>query len=209
MSNVANILRKQAEDLRITPETVAVQMLKEAGLSEDDARFEVAQAIMEKEAASALMSKGVDYDEAVKLVKAAGVNLRELQNITLDVEENTIAETLEKAASYVEKLETHADGLEQENEALRADLEKMAEELDRARVNKAVPSMPSTITKLASVGAFTRADLEELEKMDSRVLDKVASAFDEPWGFGTPSGMAHTESDPIIDFILAPMPDRR
>lgn len=209
MSNVANILRKQAEDLRVTPETVAVQMLKEAGMSEDDARFEVAQAIMEKEAASALTSKGVDYDEAVKLVKAAGVNLRELQSVTLDVEDNTMAETLEKAASYVEKLEAHADSLEASNEALRADLEKMAEELERAKANQAVPEMPKTITKLASVGAFTRADLEELERMNPSTLEKVASAFDEPWGFGSPAGIAQPESDPIIDFILAPMPDRR
>jgi hypothetical protein len=209
MSNVANILRKQAEDLRVTPETVAVQMLKEAGMSEDDARYEVAQAIMEKEAASALTSKGVDYDEAVKLVKAANINVRELKNVKVDVEENTMAETLEKAASYVEKLETHADALEQENDALRADLEKMAEELSRAQLNGNAPAMPSTITKLASVGAFTRADLEELEKMDARVLDKVASAFEEPWGFGTPSGMAHQESDPLMDFILSPMPGRQ
>jgi hypothetical protein len=208
MSNVANILRKQAEDLRITPETVAVQMLKEAGMSEDDARFEVAQAIMEKEAASALMSKGVDYDEAVRLVKAANINLRELENVKLDVEDNTIAETLEKAASYVEKLETHADSLEQENDALRADLEKMAEELGQARMNGSAPTMPSTITKLASVGAFTRADLEELERINPNVLDKVASAFEEPWGFGTPSGMAHVESDPLTEWLIAPMPGR-
>lgn len=197
MSNVATILREKAAELRLTPESVAIDMLKEAGLSEEDARFEVLQTLMEKEALSGLTDKGIDMEAAVKLVKAANINVRELTNITIEPEIDPMAEVLEKAAAYIDTLEAQVASIETQNSKLNEDLEKMAAEAPAAE-----PELPGSLGKLASAGAFTNEDLEELKRVNPEVLTKVASVMEEPWGLGSPAGMARPQTDPLLEFIL-------
>lgn len=201
MSNVATILRNKAAELRTTPESVAVQMLKEAGMSEQDARFEVSQALMEKEALCTLKDKGIDMEEAVRLVKAANINVRELTNINLEPEVDPMAEILEKAAAYIETLEGIGAAIEAKNAELLEDLEKMASEIDAPKAE--LPVLPESINKLASIGAFTNEDLEQLRGINPGVLEKIASAREEPWGLGAPVGMARPQTDPLLEFMLS------
>lgn len=199
MSNIAQILRGKANDLRTTPEGVAVELLKKAGMSEQDARYEVAQTVMEKQALSSLVDRGVDVEQAVKLVKAANVNVRELTTFTLaEKEENPVADILEKTANYVEALEKQIADLEVERASLYEDIEKMAQETERLQEEQ-----PESLTKIASVGSFTNEDLEELRRINPQVLNKVASAMEEPWGLGGPVGVARPQTDPLLEFMLS------
>ncbi|MGN6514653.1 MAG: hypothetical protein ACTHLR_02295 [Rhizomicrobium sp.] len=200
MSNVANILRNKAAELRITPESIAIQMLKEAGLSEQDARYEVAQTLMEKEALSALTDKGIDMEEAVKLVKAANINVRELANIKLESETNPTADILEKAAAYIETLEARVTVVETDNAQLVDDLEKAASASTQI---EAQPQLPERLNKMAAIGAFTNEDLAELKKINPEILTKVASAYEEPWGLGGPAGAARPDAvDPLTAWLM-------
>lgn len=195
MTKVSTILREKAEELRLSsPEEVAVEHLKQAGFSEEDARYQVAQHLMEKEATSFLTMKGVDAEEAVKLVKAAGVNLKDLTTFTVEKEIDPAVELLQKAAEYVEKLEEQV-------EALENSLEKAAQEIEELKTP--VPVVPATITKMASSGAFTNEDLEQLLRMPQNTLEKVASAIEEPWGLGSGVGMARPKTDPLLEFLIS------
>lgn len=191
MNKVASILLDKARELReSTPEIIAVSMLKQAGMSDEDARYEVAQQGMEKVAFSELSYSGIDVEEATRLVKAANINVRELQGIVLVTEEEALADTLEKVAAYISEQD---EKIEQ--------LEKFAQEA--ALSASATPRhVPDNITKMASVGAFTFKDLEALKAMPSETLTKVASAMDQPWEFGKAAGIAQGTGDPILDFCL-------
>jgi transcriptional regulator with XRE-family HTH domain len=199
MTKLSTLLTDHAETVRLaTPEAVAIEHLKQAGFSDADARYQVAQHIMEKEATSALAMKGVDHEEAVKLVKAANINVAELSNFVLEVDENPTVELLHKTAEYVDALEAQIEGL-------KAEIEKQATEhqvaLDRALE---VPvEMPEQITKLASAAQFTQEDLEQLQRVSPEVLQKVASAMDEPWGMGNGVGFARPKTDPLLEFMLS------
>lgn len=194
MSKVSTILREKAEELRLSsPEEVAVEHLKQAGFSEEDARYQVAQHVMEKEAASVLTMKGVDAEEAVKMVKAANVNLREITSFSVVPEANPAVELLQKAAEYVEAMEAKL-------EVLQDQLEKAAAEIEVLKTPAV--QVPEQITKIASSGAFTSEDLENLKKMGSDTLTKVAAAIEEPWSMGAGVGFARTKTDPLLDFLV-------
>jgi hypothetical protein len=190
MSQLAQALREQAESIRLSdPMEVAVEHLKQAGFSESDARINVAQHVMEKEAASVLVQSGVDIEQAVAMVKAAGINLKELTTFSPEKESaHPSIEWLNKAASYIEALELQVSDLQ-------SDMEKAAgmEEI----------VMPASIAKAASAGAFTNEDLAELHRMNPDTLTKIASALDEPWGMGSGTGIAYKKADPMLDFILS------
>jgi hypothetical protein len=198
MTQISQLLRERTEELRISdPTEIAVQQLiKVAGLSEQDARYEVAQHLMEKEAANYLVaSAGVDIEQAVTLVKAANVNVRDLSNFDVSVTEvDPTIDLLEKAAQYI-------DSLESELEAKKEELEKAASEIVQSKMDEI--KLPDAIEKLASSGSFTNEDLAALKSMDQEVLIKVASAMDEPWEMGRGSGYARPKTDPLLEFILA------
>lgn len=199
MANLAHILKQHAESVRLsTPEAVAIEHLKQAGYSEQEARLQVAQHVMEKEAASALTMKGIDHEDAVKLVKAANLNLAELTSFTLPGEEiNPTVELLQKAAEYVEALEAQIAGLQ-------LDIEKQAS-VHQAELQhiEAVAHMPEQITKIASAAQFTQEDLEELQRVSPELLTKMASAIEEPWGMGNGVGVARPKTDPLLEFMLS------
>jgi hypothetical protein len=198
MTKLSQILKQHAEDLRLSsPEESAVEHLKQAGYSEKDARYQVVQHIMEKEAASVLMSmKGIDHEDAVKLVKAANINVAELANISIEVETNPTVELLKQAADYVEALETQIEGF-------KLDIEKQANahqsQLDHI---EAVSNIPETLQKVASSAKFTREDLEQLQRVAPETLQKVASAMEEPWGMGNGVGFIRPKTDPFLEFLL-------
>lgn len=188
-----NLLRKAEQFKSLSPSLVALSHLKEAGLSEEDARIELAQDEMEKEAASTLVASGIDYDEALKMVKQAGVRLREIPKFKPEPYfEETIADEFIKVASEVQTLETQIETLLTKVAELEAVLDQIPED---ARV-------PEAISKFASSGTFTNADLEELMKVPSETLQKVAAFNDSPWSMGKVSGRKTPPSDPLMDFIL-------
>lgn len=209
MSQIAEILRKKAEEFKATsPEAIAVGMLKQAGIDETEAKYLVAQDSMEKEAARVLMDRGVDVHEAVKLVKAAGINVRELATFdvaSFGVEEVNDSELLIKAASYIEALET-------ENAALATRTSKLSIEKQAAEERAAgliseeqfveKQAADKHLSRLNQSGAFTYEDLEQLKMVSPDVLQKVASITDSVPSMGAGSGMPRSSADPLLDFLL-------
>jgi hypothetical protein len=198
MTQISQMLRERTEELRnADPSEFAVQQLvKEAGMSVEDARYEVAQHLMEKEAANHLVAmSGVDIEQAVALVKAAGVNVRELAAFdasTPEVDTATI-DLLEKAAQYIESLES-------ELAAKNEELEKLAHEVVESKIEEV--KLPEAFEKLATAGAFTFEDLEALRAVQPELLHKVASVVDEPWEMGRGAGIARPKTDPLLEFML-------
>lgn len=134
MNKVASILLERAAELRqSTPEVIALAMLKQAGMSDEDARYAVAQDSMEKVASMELTYQGIDAESAAQLVKAANIDVRTLSNVILVTEEESMAELLEKAAGYISLQAEQIEALELGSEAIRA------AEADRAAVD-AFPS---------------------------------------------------------------------
>lgn len=194
MNKVASVLLDKAAQLRqSTPELVAIGMLKQAGLDDSTARAHVMQESMEKAAAESLTYSGIDAEDAVRLVKAANINISELQGASLFTEEEALADVLEKAAEYIESQEAQIQALSDRS----TELEKVASEASAPE-----PYLPETFTKMASVGAFTFDDLEALKAMPSDTLTKMASAFDKPWELGKAAGMSSSTGDPLLDFCL-------
>ncbi len=193
MSQLSQTLLQAAEDIRLnSPTESAVEHLKQAGYSEEDARMNVAQHIMEKEATSVLTQAGVDIEQAVSLVKAAGINLKDLVSYEPEVEAaHPSVELLKQAAHYID--------------ALEAQVEDLKESMEKAANDKSVSSvlLPASFAKAASAGAFTNEDLAELQKMDQGLLTKVASAMDEPWSLGSGTGMSRPKSDPMLDWLMS------
>jgi len=197
MTKLSTILNQHAETIRLsTPEAVAVEHLKQAGYSEQDARYQVAQHVMEKEAASALTMKGIDPEDAVKLVKAANINVAELANFKIEPEIDPTVELLKEAAVYVDALEAQIEGL-------KLQLQKQAGEFQTKLESIENPvQLPEQITKIASSAKFTQEDLDELQKVSPDVLQKVATAIEEPWGMGGGVGVARPKTDPFLEFLL-------
>ena len=194
MDKVASILLERAAEIRqSSPELVAIEHLKQAGLDDTEARYAVAQDRMEKVAHSELTYKGIDAEEAVRLVKAANINVRELQSFSLVSEEEILADMLEKAAAYIEAKDEEILALTEKVEAL----EKTASAAPRQE-----PALPEQITKLAGVGALTFEDIEALKSVPVETLTKVASVIDQPWEMGKAAGVARGTGDPFLDFCL-------
>jgi hypothetical protein len=158
----------------------------------------VAQDAMEKQAFAELTYKGIDADEALRLIKVANVNVAELPGVTAETVEERLAAVLEKAAAYIEKQAAYIAELEKTASEVHV-VEKVVEKIVEAPVE---PEMPETITKMASVGSFTNEDLEALKAMPPELLTKVASAFEEPWEMGKAAGIARPKTDPLLEFLL-------
>lgn len=196
MNKVSEILLEKAAALReSTPELVAVGILKQAGMSEEEARYSVAQETMEKKAFSELTYRGIDAEEAVKLVKAANINVRDLTGVELETDEERLASILEKAAAFIEKQEAYIEELEKAASEVRV-VEKIVE------VQVEAPEMSESLSKVAGVGAFTFEDLEALRNLPEETMSKVASAMEEPWELGKAAGVARQKTDPLLEFIL-------
>jgi len=194
VSDIKQTLLKEAQALRASsPELVAIGLLKQAGLSDEDARAAVAQELIEKEACSALVGKGFDPEEAVKLVKAANVSVEGLMDET---PEEKLASLLEKAAEQMQAMEDQIVGL-------GAEVEHVKQASDAA-LEQATRVIPEPISRLAIAGQFTNDDLEALMALPETVLTKVAAAAEEPWGMGKAAGFARpVEVDPLTQFLMS------
>lgn len=184
MSLSEQLLKQAAEIRASSPSLVAIDMLKQAGVSEDVARAEVAQSEMEKTAAAHISQTGIDYDEALRMVKKAGVKLSETQNYQpVKSVEETLWESLTKMASAASELEAELAKAKAEAKhfAERAEsLEKVAARMDDDQ---------DPVSRLASTGEFTASDLDALLKLPAEALTKVASMADQqPWAMGRVSG---------------------
>ena len=197
MSLSQTLLNKAAEIREGSEEYVAVAMLKKAGFDEGTARAEVAQALMEKEAASHMAASGIDYDEALSLVKMSGVKISDMGSFSAaKTSEEVLADLLEKSASEVAELETAASQVPALLEKI-AQLEAMLDE-----ISDAAP-VPESLTKLAQDGSFTQADLQALMQLPSDTLTKVASSHaSQPWRMGKGSSPA-SSGDPLLDFLTS------
>jgi hypothetical protein len=196
------LLKKAESILSQSMEYTAVQMLKQAGLDENQARIEVAQSLMEKEAASGLVSQGIDYDSALAMIKVAGIKISDLAEFKAQpTDEEVLANFLTKVASEVTELEKQASQLEQAKAEIQELLEKVAS-LESALENAPV-EMPDQISKLAQSGDFTAADLQALMALPDSTLTKVASASEQPWKMGKSAGAARDSMDPFTAFILS------
>lgn len=194
---LSQFLKEQAGELRSnSTEYVAVEMLKSAGMSEADARTEVAQKLMEKEATSSLVAQGIDYDQALAMVKAANVKIKDMPSYKPEQSfEEVIAARFEKAAELASELELKADYAEEMHEkvaSLEAALENQPE----------IEDVPEAITKFAQSGEFTFDDLEALKKLPAETLTKVAAREEQPWKMGKAAGVAEATLDPFTAFLL-------
>lgn len=193
-------LMKQAAEVRASsPSLVAIDLLKQAGVSEDVARTEVAQSEMEKSAASTLFATGIDYDEALKLVKQAGVKVKDLQNYApAKSSEEVLWDSLTKLASEAKALETELTKTQGESQhfAERASsLEKVASRRE---------DQDDPVSRLAQTGDFTNEDLDAMLKLPPEALTKIASMADQqPWAMGRAAGVGRPDAtDPLTAFLL-------
>lgn len=193
MSQFSQDLLNAAEAIRLaSPTESAVELLKQAGYKEVDARLQVTQHLMEKEAISAMATAGVDVEKATAMVKAANINLKDL--VSFEPE----SETPHESVALLKQASHFIDALESEVAHLKEELEKVASSAFYKEV-----SLPEGITKAASAGAFTTEDLAELQKMDQTTLTKIASAMDEPWRMGEGSGRKVPETDPFTSWLVS------
>lgn len=196
--SLSKSLLKQAGVLRAqSPEYTAVQMLKQAGMDETTARTEVAQKLMEKEATSALVATGIDYDQALQLVKVAGVKIQDLTEFKPEASaEEDLAEFLCKSASEVEALEAKASQVD-------TLLEKVAELEQLLADTPVYQEVSEPVTKMAQSGNFTNEDLQALMSLPSETLSKVASVSEKPWSMGKSAGLSTESLDPLASWILS------
>ncbi len=193
MSQISQLLLNRAEELRsASPEEVAVDLLKQAGYSDVDARIAVAQNEMEKVAANELVTySGIDIEQAVALVKAAGINLKDMKGFEVSAPEvDPTIELLQKAAQYIESLE--------------AEIEGKNEEIEKAASDAAIQEikLPEQFNKAASAGAFTFEDSEQLKGLEPETLQKIATVMDTPWEMGHGVGMVREKTDPVLEWLL-------
>jgi hypothetical protein len=178
-------------------EYVAVDLLKKAGMNEIIARQEVAQKLMEKEAANYLTSSGIDYDVALEMVKVAGVKIKDLAEFKIEpTPEEVLSERLEKAASLAQELEVKAadyDFL----------LEKVAQLEAQLADKPEIETVSEPMQKFAKSGAFTNEDLAALKSLSTETLTKVASLSDQPWSLGKSVGQDVSSLDPLAAFCLS------
>lgn len=188
----SELLLKQATEIREgSAEVVAIGLLKQAGLSDSDARALIAQREMEKVAQETLVLSGVDSELATEMVKAASVDISSLSGFIPELTaEEKQAEFLEKVAAEVAALEDQVQALQSQV----AELEKSASEYEET---------PEYIQKLASSGAFTSEDLAALKKLPEDTLTKIASSQEAPWSMGHGAGQNASLLDPIAQFCMS------
>jgi hypothetical protein len=195
---LSTLLLKQAKEIRSqSPEVVAVDMLKKAGMSDEQARMEVSQKLMEKEATNYLTASGIDYDTALQMVKVADVKLSSLASFKPEPStEEIFASQFEKAAELAKALEAKAE----EADAL---LEKVAQLEAQIEETPTVETVSEPMAKFAASGTFTNDDLKELMKLSTSTLTKVAAVQEQPWRMGKSAGTAVEDLDPIAQFCLS------
>lgn len=182
-------LTKQAHAvLNSSPEVVAIGLLKSAGMSDRDARVEVAQHEMEKAAVESLQQAGIDLDTAKKMVKSAGIRLADTESFSPELsQEEALADRLFGMAKLASDLESRMESMEA---AL-------------AHANEPASELPDSITKLAASGNLTFEDLAILQQVPKDTLEKIAAATDSPWQMGKAASFGTPNSDPLQAWLMS------
>lgn len=192
-------LLKKAEYFKSrSPKLIAVELLKQAGLGEDTAKRELAIEEMEKSAASSLVDAGIDYDEAVRMVKLAGEDEKVTSgNFSLDSFGEAF-DALMKVASQVAELEAQLEQATAETSIL---IEKVA--AYEEALNEQVPQL-ETDPVLEKVAAAHDLDVEEistLKTLPANLLEKLASGQHSVPSLGRPGGRT-VYRDPLDEFLF-------
>ena len=143
-------------------------------------------------AVNTLESNGVSVEDADGLLNSLAE--KAYPNLNSDLEKAAeyagVAELLTKAASYITELEVKLDSKEAEiNE-----MQKSAQDAGKAPL----------VDALTGTGAFTKEDLEALNDLDERTLNKVASLTDRtPHSFGGPSNRPGAGMDALTEFLTS------
>ena len=171
LKDLSKALRNSSADL------VAINLLKQAGIEDSEARKAVYVEALNKEACYNLTQKGIDYDRAVSMVKSATINEAMLAKASVKRLEEIAAEALEKAAETIEAFELKFTDLEHQEKA-------------------------PDITKIAGASKMTEEDLLVLQQLPRPTLTRLASAVEEPWALGKAAGAASSvDSDPFLAFL--------
>lgn len=198
------LYQKAAYFRSLSPELVAVDMLKQAGMAEADAVLQVAQLEMEKTATAGMVAAGVDYDRALEMVKQSGIKIDELDGYSREKSVEELAwEELTKMAFEVETHEREVEALRHQASKAEEALEKVAELQEFIdSLPEPVEEVPDALTKLASSGTFTNEDLDAMIKLPTQTLEKLATTANEPWRMGKAAGTSTTSLDPLAAFAL-------
>jgi len=194
MSQFTQELRELSDSFKSETE-VAVELLKQAGVPEEQAIAEVNQMEMEKAAVEHLAMSGIDIDSAVALVKAAGVNVKDLVGSTEVASVQPEAELFTKMAEYMESLEAQVEALtKQASIKVEPQVVYVQPETE--------PELPEAFTKAASNGFISKEELAQLSTINPETLTKLASSMEQPWEMGSPSGYARPKTDPLLEFLV-------
>lgn len=102
-----------------------------------------------------------------------------------------LAEVLEKSAAYIEQLESRNADLQAKIDSMEVELEKAAEERD------------SGIISALKEKGFSDREISNLRALPKETIEKVASAGEAAWDFGSAAGKSSSANlDPILNFVL-------
>lgn len=181
MSNVVELLKKQAADLRAKASPKA---------SEDAEWIQVKSA-----AVSALVQGGMKEDDAERILagleKEAGVTTGKPEGADVDL--THVAEVLEKTAAYIGQVEADLNDSYIKIKDMEAELEKSAYERDGG-----------VISALKEKG-FSDSDIANLRSLPKETIEKVAQLNERAWDLGEATGPARggQQVDAITAFCLS------
>lgn len=192
-------LLKKAEYFKSrSPKLIALELLKQAGLDEDTAKRELAIEEMEKSAASSLVDAGINYDEAVRMVKLAGEDEKVTSgNFSLDSFGEAF-DALMKVASQVAELEAQLEQATTETSTL---IEKVA--AYEEALNEQVPQLDSDpiLEKVAAAHDLDVEEISTLKTLPTELLEKLASGQHSVPSMGRPGGRT-VYRDPLDEFLF-------
>lgn len=207
MSALSQLFRDKAEEIRIASSVTesAVEFMKQAGIPEEDARILIQTQEIEKQATEALISSGVDVEEAAKLVKAANFNLKDITNYQPIVEdEHPSVELLKQAAAYIEALEADLDAKATALSVAETTLEEERGNSIEKIAELTLPNMedlPEALQRASASGSLSFDDLKQLKGIEPELLNKLASSFESPVGLGAGYGVDSRTLDPLAAWL--------
>ena len=181
MSNVVELLKKQAAELRAKASPKA---------SQDAEWVQVKSA-----AVAALVQGGMNKDDAegvlLGLEKEAGVKTEKSTESNVDLVH--VAEVLEKTAAYIDSVESKLSESYIKIKDMEAEMEKSANERD------------SGIISALKEKGFSDNDIANLRSLPKDTIEKVAQLNEKAWDFGEATGPARggQEIDAITAFCLS------
>lgn len=179
MSNVVELLRQQAQDIR--------------SVAAPQASSEQEWAQVKSAAVHALVLGGMSKDKAEGILsgleKEAGFGDEKPEEI---VDLLHVADVLEKTAAYIEEVEVKLAESCIKIDSMKAELSKSAEERDSG-----------LISSLKDKG-FSDSEIANLRSLPKETIEKIAHVNEPAWDLGEASGKARGQDlDAISAFCLS------